>query len=176
MWPAGLIAFAVAGPHRATAAIGYGILFAGLAQLKFGESGTIYVGSSSIVFALFGVIILASIRKGIILTTLMVLGIGFLGDSFFNTIRPTEVTAIMGISWLGHLGGLIGGFAADLKDPVEAIRVLHKSETIDDSEAEALLKRAYPEGYQDERNEEFENEILEEVEKTIHDRAKSEQG
>lgn len=166
IWPAGLIAFAIAGPARASAAIAYGIFFAGLAQFRFGEPGTFYVGSSSIAFALLGVIVLASIRKGIIMTVLMVVGIGFIGDLFFDTIRPTETTATQGISWLGHLGGLIGGFAADLRDRVEAIRVLYQSDTISETETEDLLRRANPTCYASEISEEPTQPDLEAKEET----------
>ncbi|MGJ8650765.1 MAG: rhomboid family intramembrane serine protease [Opitutaceae bacterium] len=159
LWPAGLIAFAVAGAPRALGAIGYGILYAGMAQLIFGQNGTIYLGSSSILFALLGVIILASVRKGKLVTLGMLLGIGYLGDGFFDTIRPTEMSATVGISWLGHLGGLLGGFTADLKDPIEAVRVLHESDNISDEEAEQLLRKVYPDPYMDEIIEEVMNEI-----------------
>ncbi len=170
MWPVGLAAFAIAGPYRGLAAIGYGIFFAGMAQYRAGIEGAFYMGSSSIVFAFLGVIILASIRKGLILTILMVFGIGLLGDSFFDTIRPTEASMVMGISWLGHLGGLIGGFTADLKDPTEAIRVLHNSGTIDEAETESLLKRACPGNYLDELNQEFEKKLAAETETINHGR------
>lgn len=155
LWPVGMIAFAVAGAPRALRAIGYGILYAGMAQLLFGNEGTAYLGSSSIIFALLGVVILASVRRGQLLTIGMLLGIGFLGDAFFDNIRPTEMTAMIGISWLGHLGGLIGGFKADLKSPIEAVRVLHESDSISDEETEQLLRNVYPEPYLD--------EILEEI-------------
>lgn len=160
LWPVGLIAFAVAGAPRGLSAIGYGILYAGMAQLIFGHNGTIYLGSSSILFALLGVIILASVRKGKLVTLGMLLGIGYLGDGFFDTIRPTEMTAIAGISWLGHLGGLLGGFTADLKDPIEAVRVLHNSENISDEETEELLRKVYPDPYMDEIVEEVMNQVL----------------
>lgn len=155
LWPVGMIAFALAGAPRALSAIGFGILYAGIAQLIFGHDGTAYLGSSSIIFALLGVIILASVRKGQFITIGMLLGIGFLGDGFFDTIRPTEMTAIIGISWLGHLGGLIGGFNADLKDPIEAVRVLHNSDNISDEEAEQLLRKVYPDPYIEDMMEEI---------------------
>jgi len=173
LWPVGLIAFAVAGAPRAFGAIGLGICYGGMAQLIFGTNGTIYLGSSSIIFALIGLIILASVRKGRIVTLAMLLGLGFLGDRFFDTIRPTEITAIAGISWLGHLGGLIGGFTADLKSPIEAVRVLHRSSTITDEETEDLLKRAYPEGYSYKIFEELEKETVEQEEGNKNDRAES---
>lgn len=150
LWIIGLLAFSVAGAPRALAAMGYGILFAGIAQLVVGTEGVAHLGSSSIVFAFIGVLIPTAIRKGAVWTLLMVVGMSLIGDSFFETIRPTETVKVMGISWLAHLGGLIGGILADLKCPIEAVRVLHEKGVINPKETEKLLRRTSKGEYENE--------------------------
>jgi membrane associated rhomboid family serine protease len=149
LWVCGLIAFTVAGYPRAFAAIGWGILFAGAAQLAAGTPNVAHMGSSSIVFAFIGLIIPAAIRKGTLFIILMVLGMSYIDDMVFETIRPSMTTKVMHISWLGHLGGLIGGIMADLQDPTEAIRVLYKRGLISDKLTEKLLRKSSPERYED---------------------------
>lgn len=147
LWIAGLIAFAFAGYQRAFMAIVYGGGLTGLVLLFVGADGATYLGSSAIVFAFMGLIIPAAIRKGIGATVLMVIGFSFIDNLFFDTIRPTAVTAEYGIAWLGHLCGLIGGIMADLNNPTEAVRVLYKKGIIGDRATEALLRNTSPELY-----------------------------
>ncbi|MDQ8206182.1 rhomboid family intramembrane serine protease [Coraliomargarita sp. SDUM461003] len=147
LWIAGLIAFSLAGYQRALMAMVYGGLLAGIVFVCVGAEGTTYLGASPLVYGFVGLIIPSALRKGMLPTLLLVIGLSVIGKLLFDSIRDTAVSAEYGVVWLGYFCGLMGGFMADLNNPTEAVRVLHKKGFIDGRATEALLRETCPELY-----------------------------
>jgi len=127
---------------RALSGIFYGILFSGITIWIFGQKGCLTLGFSGAVFALFGVLLISSIRSiNIIILLALFACLQLLGDSFFNGIRPTDYSIANHISWLGHLGGFIGGIWSQLNDSSIALEILLKNEDITPEEYNLIAGR-----------------------------------
>ncbi len=140
LWVLGIWAFSL-GWLRTIAALFYGIAFAGAATWLFGQGGAAHLGASGAIFALAGFVFLRSLRTSPLAIIVVCVFLGVWDTGFFDTIRPTAFAAENGISWLGHLGGLLGGMYAELESTGEAVRILYRSDVIDEEECEALMNR-----------------------------------
>lgn len=79
----------------------------GLAVWLF-QSTALTVGASGLIFGYFGYVLL----RGIFDRNLLDIGVGILAGGLYWTILSVAIPGTPGISWIGHLGGLIGGVAA----------------------------------------------------------------
>ena len=117
-----------------------GCLTAGATIWVFGAGYTL--GFSGAVFACLGILIVRSIRTSIFQTILLIIIIGTVYEvSFFETIRPTEYTNDNRISWLGHLGGLIGGMMSQIRNRAVAAEILFRNDKITSEEFITIANR-----------------------------------
>ncbi|MFC5145525.1 rhomboid family intramembrane serine protease [Streptomyces aureoversilis] len=79
----------------------------GLAEWVFGDGGTRTVGASGLVYGFFAYVVVRGLFDRHLIDTL----IGVVMAASYAYILTTAVPGTPGISWLGHLGGLIGGVA-----------------------------------------------------------------
>ena len=119
----------------------WGALFCGAAQWRFGVEGSQYLGFSGIVFSLVGVLIVSCIRIGAIAIVPMCLGVYFLFIERTGTLSLWPSESTKGLSWQGHLGGLMGGMYSQIKDPGIALRVLAGSGWMTPNEAKVIHNR-----------------------------------
>ena len=121
-----------------------GGLFAGLAIWAYGSEGTIHAGFSTVVFALMGVLIISSIRGGPMQIIIMCIAVYvlFIQDVGTLTIFPSKSTE--GVSWLGHLGGMVGGMYSQIRNPVIALQILADGGHMTPVEVEQTYRRIVP--------------------------------
>lgn len=125
--PLGFFVFKQEGLFRGVEGIFTGMIVAGTAVWLFGGENTVHVGFSGAVLACVGILLVRSIRESVIQTVvLLALLYIFLENVLFETIRPTAHTEKHHISWLGHLGGLIGGMMAQIRSLPIALEMLYK--------------------------------------------------
>jgi membrane associated rhomboid family serine protease len=80
----------------------------GLAVWVFQSSNELTVGASGLIFGYFGYVV----TRGIFDRNLLDLGLGVVAGALYWTILQVAVPGNPGISWIGHLGGLLGGILA----------------------------------------------------------------
>lgn len=81
----------------------------GLGVWIFGGSNEVHVGASGLIFGYFGFLVARGVfLKELIPLTMSILVLGLYGTSFFFGLLPTA----RGISWEGHLFGLLAGVLA----------------------------------------------------------------
>ncbi|GAC1322775.1 MAG: rhomboid family intramembrane serine protease [Chloroflexota bacterium] len=79
-----------------------------------GAPGTVHIGASGLVFTYFGWLIARAIReRSIVAIALGLVTLGLYGGVLWG-LSPFQI----GISWQGHVGGLLGGIAAAAVWPV----------------------------------------------------------
>ncbi|MFC8451895.1 rhomboid family intramembrane serine protease [Kitasatospora sp. NPDC057223] len=83
------------------------VLTSGGAVWLLEDAGTVTVGASGVVYGYFGYVVL----RGIFDRNLLDTAIGVLLGASYAYILLAVVPGDPGISWLGHLGGLLGGLA-----------------------------------------------------------------
>ncbi|WP_229899324.1 rhomboid family intramembrane serine protease [Streptomyces hiroshimensis] len=79
----------------------------GLAEWVFGDGGTRTVGASGLVYGFFAYVVVRGLFDRHLIDTL----IGVVMAASYAYILTTAVPGTPGISWLCHLGGLVGGVA-----------------------------------------------------------------
>ncbi|MDH6132782.1 membrane associated rhomboid family serine protease [Kitasatospora sp. MAA4] len=82
-------------------------LTSGLAVWVFERSDIVTVGASGLIFGYFGYVVLRGLFDRHLIDSL----IGLVMGASFAYIVTLAVPGTPGISWLGHLGGLVGGLA-----------------------------------------------------------------
>ena len=80
----------------------------GLAVWVFQSGNSVTIGASGLIFGYFGYVLV----RGIFDRNLVDLGVGLLAGAGFYGILQVALPGTPGISWLAHLGGLIGGVLA----------------------------------------------------------------
>jgi membrane associated rhomboid family serine protease len=119
-----------------------GGVFCGVATWLWGAPGSPHLGFSGVVFALYGILLISSIRKfNILLLVLLFIFLQWLGTSFFDAIRPTDFSTANHLSWIGHLGGFVGGIWSQLNDSSIALEVLLKNKDITPEEYNRIAGR-----------------------------------
>jgi membrane associated rhomboid family serine protease len=84
------------------------ILTSGLAVWLFQPSNELTVGASGLIFGYFGYVLV----RGFFDRSLVDIGIGLTAGVLYWTILQVAVPGTPGVSWIGHLGGLVGGVLA----------------------------------------------------------------
>src|SRR5215469_15362451 len=80
----------------------------GLAVWLFQGSTELTVGASGLIFGYFGYVVV----RGFFDRNLLDIGVGIVAGLLYWTILQVAVPGNPGISWIGHLGGLVGGVLA----------------------------------------------------------------
>jgi membrane associated rhomboid family serine protease len=80
----------------------------GLAVWLFQSSGELTVGASGLIFGYFGYVLV----RGFFDRNLFDIGVGIVAGVLYWTILQVAIPGTPGISWIGHLGGLVGGVLA----------------------------------------------------------------
>jgi membrane associated rhomboid family serine protease len=80
----------------------------GLAVWLFQSGSSVTIGASGIIFGYFGYVLV----RGIFDRNWVDLAVGVLAGVAYYSILAVAIPGTPGISWLAHLGGLVGGLAA----------------------------------------------------------------
>lgn len=83
-------------------------VISGLGVWLFQSGNELTVGASGLIFGYFGYVLL----RGIFDRNLFDVGVGILAGGLYWTILLVAIPGTPGISWIGHLTGLIGGVVA----------------------------------------------------------------
>ena len=96
------------GDRKYLTVIAASILTSGLAVVMLSPAGTITIGFSGVIFGLFGAFVAIMIKTGAIHNDAVM-------STVLRMLVPNIIISLMpGVSWQGHLGGLIGGLLAGL--------------------------------------------------------------
>jgi len=80
----------------------------GLAVWLFQSGSELTVGASGLIFGYFGYVLV----RGFFDRNLLDIGLGAIAGVLYWTILQVAIPGTPGISWIGHLGGLLGGVLA----------------------------------------------------------------
>ena len=80
----------------------------GMAVWLFQSSNELTVGASGLIFGYFGYVLL----RGFIDRSLVDIGVGLVAGALYWTILQVAIPGTPGVSWIGHVGGLVGGILA----------------------------------------------------------------
>ena len=84
------------------------LVTSGLAVWLFQPSNELTVGASGLIFGYFGYVLV----RGFLDRNLIDIGIGVVAGALYWTILQVAIPGTPGVSWIGHLGGLVGGIIA----------------------------------------------------------------
>jgi len=84
------------------------IVTSGLAVWLFQSSNEPTVGASGLIFGYFGYVLV----RGFLDRNLIDIGVGAVAGVLYWTILAVALPGTPGVSWIGHLGGLVGGVLA----------------------------------------------------------------
>jgi membrane associated rhomboid family serine protease len=102
------VAAAYRGIARFLAATAIIAILSGLTVWLFQSGNSVTIGASGIIFGYFGYVLV----RGIVDRNLLDLTVGIAAGALYYSILAVAIPGTPGISWLGHLGGLIGGILA----------------------------------------------------------------
>jgi membrane associated rhomboid family serine protease len=80
----------------------------GMAVWLFQSSNELTVGASGIIFGYFGYVLV----RGFFDRNFVDIGVGLVAGALYWTILQVAIPGTPGVSWIGHLGGLVGGVLA----------------------------------------------------------------
>ncbi|GLW59206.1 rhomboid family intramembrane serine protease [Kitasatospora phosalacinea] len=83
------------------------VVTSGMTVWLFQDSGTVTVGASGLVYGYLGYVVLRGLFDRHLIDSL----IGLVMGASFAYVLTAAVPGTPGVSWLGHLGGLLGGLA-----------------------------------------------------------------
>ncbi len=110
----GLIA--LQSPARFAAVTLAGAIVGGLIVWLLAPSGSVTIGASGLVFAYFGWLIARAVRE----RSVLALGVGLVALILYGGILWGLSPFQLGISWQGHLGGLLSGLGLARLWPIRA--------------------------------------------------------
>src|ERR1700722_16626122 len=84
------------------------LVTSGLAVWLFQSSNELTVGASGLIFGYFGYVL----ARGFLDRNLIDIGVGAVAGVLYWTILSVAIPGTPGVSWIGHLGGLVGGVIA----------------------------------------------------------------
>jgi membrane associated rhomboid family serine protease len=84
------------------------VVVSGLAVWVFQPSNELTVGASGLIFGYFGYVLI----RGFLDRNLIDIGLGVVAGVLYWTILAVAIPGTPGVSWIGHLGGLVGGIIA----------------------------------------------------------------
>jgi membrane associated rhomboid family serine protease len=84
------------------------VVTSGLAVWLFQASNELTVGASGVIFGYFGYVLI----RGFFDRSLLDIGVGLVAGVLYWTILEVAIPGTPGVSWIGHLGGLVGGVLA----------------------------------------------------------------
>jgi membrane associated rhomboid family serine protease len=84
------------------------LLTSGLAVWLFQSSNELTVGASGLIFGYFGYVLV----RGFLDRNMVDIGVGAVAGVLYWTILQVAIPGTPGVSWIGHLGGLVGGVIA----------------------------------------------------------------
>ena len=84
------------------------IVTSGLAVWLFQSSNELTVGASGVIFGYFGYVLV----RGFFDRNLVDIGVGLVAGALYWTILEVAIPGTPGVSWIGHVGGLVGGLLA----------------------------------------------------------------
>ena len=80
----------------------------GMAVWLFQSSNELTVGASGLIFGYFGYVLV----RGFFDRSLVDIGVGLVAGALYWTILEVAIPGTPGVSWIGHVGGLVGGVLA----------------------------------------------------------------
>ncbi len=80
----------------------------GMAVWLLQSSNELTVGASGLIFGYFGYVLV----RGFFDRNLVDIGVGLVAGALYWTILQVAIPGTPGVSWIGHLGGLVGGVLA----------------------------------------------------------------
>jgi membrane associated rhomboid family serine protease len=80
----------------------------GLAVWLFQSGNEVTVGASGLIFGYFGYVLV----RGFFDRSLVDIGVGLVAGLLYWTILEVAIPGTPGVSWIGHVGGLVGGVIA----------------------------------------------------------------
>jgi membrane associated rhomboid family serine protease len=80
----------------------------GLAVWLFQSGNELTVGASGLIFGYFGYVLV----RGFFDRNLLDIGVGLVAGALYWTILAVAIPGTPGVSWIGHVGGLVGGVLA----------------------------------------------------------------
>jgi len=80
----------------------------GLAVWLFQAGNELTVGASGLIFGYFGYVLV----RGFFDRNLLDIGVGLVAGALYWTILSVAIPGTPGVSWIGHVGGLVGGVLA----------------------------------------------------------------
>src|SRR5580693_9586006 len=84
------------------------LVTSGLAVWLFQSSNELTVGASGLIFGYFGYVLV----RGFLDRNMVDIGVGAVAGVLYWTILQVAIPGTPGVSWIGHLGGLVGGVIA----------------------------------------------------------------
>ena len=80
----------------------------GMAVWLFQSGNELTVGASGLIFGYFGYVLV----RGFFDRNLIDIGVGLVAGALYWTILAVAIPGTPGVSWIGHVGGLVGGVLA----------------------------------------------------------------
>jgi len=80
----------------------------GMAVWLFQSGDGVTVGASGLIFGYFGYVLV----RGFLDRNMLDIGVGVVAGVLYWTILQVAIPGTPGVSWIGHLGGLVGGVLA----------------------------------------------------------------
>ena len=155
---------------RGLVGIFIGMMVASTAEWLFAANSSVSYGFSGAVMACWGILFVSVIRRDYrLVVVFLFLSYAFMELTLFETIRPTAYTKENNIAWLGHLGGVIGGMASQIRSLPIALELLYKEGKVTKEEFITIANRINKDTSDEVATENFQkpvNDFPEEAKKT----------